>query len=312
MSSQVVRDRSSLPPPETAEVAPGVFGYIQPDGTWMLNNTGFVVGRDGVLAIDATSTEARTRALLDAIARVTSAPVHTLANTHDHGDHTYGNCVFGPQVTIVGHELTRRGVIDSGLGTQALFPDVEFGALEPRPPFVTFADRLDLHVDDLRVEAHFMGPAHTTNDVVYWIPDHRVLFTGDLVFNGGTPFALMGSIAGWLDALERLRGFDAAVLVPGHGPVCTPAVFDDVADYLRFVADLAADGVAAGRSPMAAAKDADLGRFAQLTDRERLVGNLHRAYSEVRGEECGTALELLPILMEMVEYNGGQMPRCLA
>ena len=68
---------------------------------------------------------------------------------------------------------------------------------------MTFEHRLDVYVDDLKVELiHLTTAAHTTNDVVAWIPEHRVLFSGDLVFNGGTPFVVMGSVAGSLEALD--------------------------------------------------------------------------------------------------------------
>ena len=76
------------------EVGDGIFAYIQPDGTWWINNTAFLVGRRGVAAIDACATEARTRGFLDAIRSRTTAPVRTLVNTHHHGDHTHGNCLF--------------------------------------------------------------------------------------------------------------------------------------------------------------------------------------------------------------------------
>ena len=106
-----------------------------------------------------------------------------------------------------------------------IFDPVDWGALEPAPPFVTFERRLNVYVDDLLVELHHFGTAaHTTNDVVAWIPERRVLFTGDLVFNGGTPFVLMGSVAGSLSVLDRLVEYDAEVLVPGHGPPCGPRI----------------------------------------------------------------------------------------
>jgi cyclase len=61
--------------------------------------------------------------------------------------------------------------------------------------------------------------AHTTNDVLVWIPERSALFCGDLVFNGGTPFLLMGSVAGCLDVLENVvRPLRAQTVVPGHGP----------------------------------------------------------------------------------------------
>src|SRR3954462_2810739 len=96
-------------PAHTVEVADGVFAYVQPDGSWWLNNAGFVHDDRGVLAVDATSTERRTRALLAAIAERTSAPVRTLVNTHHHGDHTNGNCLFA-EASVVGHRNCREGV----------------------------------------------------------------------------------------------------------------------------------------------------------------------------------------------------------
>src|SRR5438445_4040322 len=80
--------------PEVHEVSAGIYAYIQPDGTWWINNTGFLVGPQGVISIDTCSTERRTRAYQEAIATVTPAPVRAVVNTHHHGDHTCGNCMF--------------------------------------------------------------------------------------------------------------------------------------------------------------------------------------------------------------------------
>ena len=301
-----------LPPPTVEEVSPGICAYIQLDGSWGLNNTGFTTGSNAVSVIDTCFTEARTRAFLRAIGGVTDLPIRTLVNTHHHGDHTHGNYLLHG-ASIVGHELCRQTVIDTGLHTlHPLFPGVVWGDLELAPPFITFQQRLDLFVDDLRLELHYMGPAHTTNDVVVWFPERRLLFTGDLAFNGGTPFVAMGSISGSLVALERLRQFGAETIVPGHGPVCGPEVIDEMEAYLRFVQDRAKDAFAADLSPLHAARLIDLERFTDWHDSERIAGNLHRAYSELRGEPEGTVLDLGPIAQDMVAYNGGQPVRCLA
>jgi cyclase len=312
MTTAHVPDHIELPPPKIEEVSDGVFAYVQLDGSWGLNNTGFIVGRDGITAIDTCFTERRSRAFRDAIRSVSGLPVRTLINTHHHGDHTHGNFVFRGEAMIVGHELCRKEVIEAGLGTKALFPGVEWGEIEVTPPTVTFDERMTLFVDDVTVELIFVGPAHTTNDVIVWLPESRVLYTGDVIFNEGTPFALMGSVAGWLAALERLRGLGAERLVPGHGKVCGPKVIDDVRDYLRWLAEVAQKGFAAEASPLDVARDADLGRFSEWLDQERLVGNLHRAYSELRGEPRGVALPLPQVVADMVTYNDGQLPRCLA
>lgn len=313
MSTAHVDEGANVPPPRLEEVSPGLFAYIQMDGSWGLNNTGFIVGSEGVLVIDTCFTERRSRWFQEAIRRTAGErPLRTLVNTHHHGDHTHGNWLFLPAATIIGHERCRTEVVAAGVSTTAIFPGVEWGEIRPAPPFVTFDDRLNVYVDDLRIELIYVGPAHTTNDIVAWVPERRVLYAGDIIFHQGTPFAMMGSIAGWLEALERLRRLDVRTIVPGHGPVCGPEVIDDVEAYLRFVQETARRGYDAGLTPLEVAKGTDLGRFAALLDPERLVGNLHRAYSELRGEPLGTPLPLAAILPEMVAYNGGRMPRCLA
>ncbi len=307
-----LRHPGELPCPTLEEVSPGVYAYIQLDGTWGLNNAGFIAGSNSLSVVDTCFTEARTRSFLQAMRGVTQLPVGNLINTHHHGDHTHGNYLL-PGASIVGHELCRRAVIETGLHTlHPLFPGVVWGNLELAPPFITFQNRLDLFVDDVRLELHYMGPAHTTNDVVVWLPERRVIFTGDLVFNGGMPFIAMGSVEGSLKALDRLREFDAQTVVPGHGPVCGPEVFDDIEAYFRFLQETASTAFHSGLAPLDAARQTDLGRFAALHDSERIVGNLHRAYSELRGEPLGTPLALGPMVDDMVAYNGGQPVSCLA
>jgi cyclase len=303
--------------PQVREVSDGVFAYVQPDGTWFINNTGFLVGPQGVVSIDSCSTERRTRAYRAAIAAVTPAPVRTLVNTHHHGDHTFGNALF-PTATIVAHERARAEVIAFGPARDLPFwQNPDWGQLPLEPPFLTFTDEIAIHSGDLRVVVRHVGTAaHTTNDVLVWIPERSVLFCGDLVFNGGTPFLLMGSVEGCVDVLENvLRPLGAGTVVPGHGPVFTGE--EPVAatlDYLRFVRDLAARGREAGVSPLQAARDTDLGRFAAWPDAERIVGNLHRAYADLAGpvEERGGPIDFIAALTDMIAYNGGRPLTCLA
>ena len=193
-----------------------------------------------------------------------------------------------------------------------MFPGVEWGDLELAPPTITFNDRMEIYTDNLKIELIFMGPAHTTNDIIAWIPERKLLFAGDLIFNQGTPFVAMGSVSGSLQALKRLRELGAETIIPGHGSVCGPEVLDDIEAYLTFVQKTARDTFEAGLDPLDAARQADLGRFRSWHDTERLAGNLHRAYSELRWEPAGTALDLGPIVADMVTLNGGRPMRCLA
>ena len=301
-----------LPPATTQEVADGIYAYLQPDGSWGLNNTGFIVGKDSVTLVDTCFTESRTRAFLGALESVTSLPLRTLINTHHHGDHTHGNYLV-PSATIVAHRLCREVIIETGLlALRPMFPNVEWGELELAPPTVTFDDRLTIYVDDLKIDLIFVGPAHTTNDILVSIPDRELLFSGDLLFNQGTPFVAMGSVSGSLQALKRLRELGAETIVPGHGSVCGPEVMDDIEAYLTFVQDTAREAFEAGLTPLDASRQADLDRFAEWHARERIAGNLHRAYSELRWEPPGTVLDLGPMVADMVALNGGRPVRCLA
>ncbi len=301
--------------PEVREVSAGIYAYIQPDGTWWINNTGFLVGPQGVISIDSCSTQRRTLAYQEAITAVTPAPVRTVVNTHHHGDHTFGNCMF-PGAAIVGHERARQEAIAFGPPRDLPFWDgPDWGDLALDPPFVTFTDEIAVHVGDLRAQVRHVGTAaHTTNDSIIWIPDRSVLFCGDLIFNGGTPFLLMGSVVGAIDVLENIvRPLGAQTIVPGHGPVFhDQGPVDATLDYLRFVLDVAARGQGAGLAPLAAARETDLGRFAGWADAERIVGNLHRACAELGGTPRGAAIDVAAALADMVAYNGGAPLTCLA
>ncbi|MFY9888106.1 MAG: MBL fold metallo-hydrolase [Streptosporangiaceae bacterium] len=308
-----------LAPPRAEEVSEDIYAYIQPDGTWWINNTGFIVGASRVAAVDACATEARTRGLLAAISATAGGrPVRTLVNTHHHGDHTHGNYLFG-DATIVAHERCREEILAEGPpGTSKLvgsgtWTDVDWGDIRTAPPFLTYTDRVTLYVGELACEVIHVGtPAHSTNDSIVWIPERRLLFAGDLLFNGGTPFLLAGSVTGALSAVAALRDLGAETIVPGHGPVCGPEVVDAVLAYLTFVLDLAKAGYAGGLRPLQAALEADLGDFAALTDPERLAGNLHRAYAELAGAAPGARIDTAAALADMIAYNGGRPLTCRA
>ncbi|MCD2191887.1 MBL fold metallo-hydrolase [Actinomycetospora endophytica] len=297
--------------PVDVDLGDGLHAYVQPDGSWMINNMAFLVGRSGVVAVDSSSTEARTRAFVEHIRSVTPAPIHTLVNTHSHPDHTAGNSWF-PGATIVGHEATRAEMRAMAAlpPMEGVFEPFDQGAVPSTPPFLTYAEGITLWVDDLRCEVRHVGlPAHTTNDSIVWIPERSVLLAGDLLFAGGTPFLLSGSIEGAIHVLETIVApLGARTIVPGHGPVCGPEVISPTVDYLRFVQDVARRGRDAGLTPLEAARECDLGRFAEWSEPERIVGNLHRAYAEVGAGE----VDVVGAFRDMVTFNGGRPLHCRA
>lgn len=302
-----------LADPELVEVAAGVFAYVQPDGSWMINNTGVVAGQDGqYLMVDTTSTERRNRALLAAVERVSAGAPRALVNTHHHGDHTYGNWLMPAGTPIVGHVLCREDVLAAGLLAAQVLAGPEYGRIEVRPPDTTFTDSMTMYLGDRVVELRHVGPAHTRSDVLVWLPAERVLFAGDIAFAGGQPFLVEGSVAGYPRALAAIRELAPEVMVPGHGPVCrgdeVPALLDRLDEYARFVDALARDGHAAGRTPLEVAAAARDNPFASWQESERLVGNLHRAYLELDGD--GRPVDFARVWGDMVAFHGGPIGSC--
>ncbi|MCU1680598.1 MAG: Zn-dependent hydrolase, glyoxylase [Amycolatopsis sp.] len=307
-------DHVALAPGKAIEVSEGIFAYIQPDGSWFVNNTAFLLGSQGVVSIDACSTEQRTRDYLDAIAAISPKPVRTLINTHHHGDHTFGNYLF-PTAAVIGHDNVRAEVLAHGMPFSApIWTETDWGGVRLEPPFITFSDEITVHSDDLACQVTYAGqPAHTTNDSYVWIPERKVLIAGDLLFNGGTPFLMAGSIDGTISVLEeRIKPLVAETIIPGHGAVCGPEVVDEVLGYLKYVRSIAAEAHAGGLTPLLAAREFGAGPYAELLDSERLVGNLHRAYADLDGTPPGAPIDYPAVLAEMVAYNGGKPLTCLA
>ncbi|MFD5032594.1 MBL fold metallo-hydrolase [Streptomyces sp. NPDC058405] len=298
--------------PYTVRLAPGVYAYVQPDGGWCLNNAGFISDGESTLLVDTAATERRARLLREAVLTAGVPLPRTVVNTHHHGDHTYGNGVFVPEAVVIGHDSCRGEQIAAGHQLHLMWPGTDFGDIRITAPTVTYNDRLTVWVGETEVRVIHPGAAHTIGDSVVHLPERGIVFTGDLIFQGGTPFVPMGSLSGSLRALELLRSLDATVVVPGHGPVTDPSAYDATESYLRFVTELAQEGHTKGLSPLEAARQADLGEFARLRESERLVANLHRAYAELDGEPEGSPLDPVAVFTDMAVMNGGVPVACHA
>jgi cyclase len=298
--------------PGLHEVAPGIHAWIQPDGSWWLNNAGAVHSSDSVILVDTCATRHRTSLFLTAVAEATGdAPIRMAVNTHLHGDHVYGNVLLPESTAIVAHTLTREGILADFIlqNTPPIWaPTPDWGVTSVRAPSITLQDSLTLYAGSREVVLRHPGyPAHTVGDVIAWIPAEQVLFTGDLVFNQVTPLVFMGSVTGALKAVDWLRTFPAATVVPGHGPLIQGPEFAEVLDtharYYRFIQSTAANGIARDLTPLEAAQQADLGEFTTLPDAERVVLNLHRAYVEA----TNTEMNLLTAFTDALTYNGGPL-----
>ncbi|MEJ2190678.1 MAG: MBL fold metallo-hydrolase [Acidobacteriota bacterium] len=126
-------------------------------------------------------------------------------------------------------------LVDAAPLALPLFDAFEFGGNDVVLPTRTFVGRLELHVGDRRVELMELGPAHTLGDTVVYLPDERILFTGDLLFKDAHPLIWQGPVSNWLRACDTLLALEVDTVVPGHGPITDLSGIRETREYLEWL-----------------------------------------------------------------------------
>ena len=275
----------------------GAFAYLQPDGGWGLSNSGLVTDSGEALLIDTMFDGPHTRAMLDAYRKATSARIGTLVNTHQNGDHWFGNALVENAEIIateraaaaMAHELP--SLLDGfmkaapNLGVTGEYVTHCFGRFDfhnpaHKLPDTTFNGKLTRKVGNKSVELIEVGPAHTGGDAIVWVPEDRTVFTGDILFIDGHPIVWAGPIGNWIAACEMIEALDAQSIVPGHGPLTDARGVARVRDYLAYVRDEARKRYDAGLGTFEAARSIALDDFEGWGDAERIAVNVATAYRE--------------------------------
>ena len=322
----------SRPAPTKTQVADGVYLFqTAPYGEVGLDgNSIAIVGDTGVLVFDTNGTPAAASAVLAEIRRLTDKPVRYVVNSHWHWDHWYGTEVYRrafPAVQVVSQARTRAMMSGPALefnrpGIEQQLPAYvkmleEKAASDPSTrdrletarffldqkrsvkhvvPEVTFDRAFDLDLGNRRVQVRHHDRAVTPGDSYLYLPDQKVLITGDLLVNP-MPFALSSYPSGWIATLEQLDALDASVIVPGHGePLRDESLLHATLGVFR-------EMVARGRDAKARGLDVHQARDAMLPALEpfaqRMVGGdasrrqqfhtyvvdwfLHRLFDELDG-----------------------------
>jgi cyclase len=225
------------------------------DGVWAAQpekgaNVGWFVLGDGVMAIDAGTDLATGADILKAVAETTGGkPVRYLVITHAHGDHTGGARAFtAAGATVICQESIAAQILALVTHASTEASDPMSGKTALRPVVASISERSIL-VDGLHnVQIYFLGAAHTKGDLVVYLPNDRILFSGDVALNGRMPFLQSPDVdpAGWEKALETLAKVPAQKLVPGHGDLDGKNGVADSLAYLRSVNALAKKFVDSG------------------------------------------------------------------
>jgi glyoxylase-like metal-dependent hydrolase (beta-lactamase superfamily II) len=285
------------------QLGSGCWAYLQPDGSWGWSNAGLIESDGAALLVDTLFDLRLTREMLEAMRRATRAAerIGTVVNTHANGDHCYGNSLVRgasivaskacaeemAQVTpavLAGMVASADSLGAAGAFFKRAFGAFEFEGIEIVPPDRTFEGRLELRVGSKPVELIEVGPAHTRGDVLVHSPSDRAIFTGDILFIGGTPVMWHGPVANWIRACERIEALDVDHVVPGHGPVTDRRGARAVREYLGYVRDEARRRFDAGMSVEQAARDIALGEYRNWLDHERIAVNVDTLYREFAGD----------------------------
>ncbi len=259
---------------DLVQLADGVYACINKTGGKAICNAGIVDLGDATLVFDPFLSPVVAEELLRAIEALGLPPVKYVVNSHYHNDHIRGNQVFSDEVKIIstpataelirkhepqeleaekGYAPRQRAFFDSlvqhysGDTTarpyqalkmwQAYFEVLteSIGNIKTRVPNTLFEKKKTLEGTNRAVELYCFGKGHTTGDLVMYVPDQEILFSGDLVFVGMHPYMADGFAGEWLSYLDTLQNFDTKHLVPGHGDVSTPAAIPVMKDYLKMV-----------------------------------------------------------------------------
>lgn len=214
-------------------------------------NRGIIYGREGVLVVDSGISVAEATPLLAAALEYCKQASLSLFNTHPHGDHVYGNQLFA-DYPIFAHQGVQDNLLSSGEQTLANWKQnpqmAQFlSDVTITPPTLTFEDQIAVSLGDVEVELIYMGIAHSPSDSVAWLPQSRTLFAGDLLFNTMVPaMPPGGNSANWISALERLEQLEAEHVIPGHGPVQTPAELAKLRNWFITLRTQVGNAIASG------------------------------------------------------------------
>lgn len=320
---------------ELNELADGVYALIgRPDGD-DVSNSGVVVLEQCVLVYDTHFTPEAGQALLRKIQAVTSRPVRYLVNSHFHPDHTHGNQAFGRIQCIISSSNARRDMLQKDQPAlnrmlsvaesqvdrirKALSKaesrsqkDTLQNQMKARQEFLTRMSQLRLVLPTITVDDSLSlfdgrrelrvlspGPGHTDGDLALFLPAEKIIFLGDLFFNGAFPNSQDADLLGWTKTLSEILKLDADKFVPGHGPVGSKKEVSDFLAYLEELRALVEPAVSRGDTMDQVVRDTQIPtKYASLGFPGFFPANVQKMYAELKS-----------IQMSMPTVTGGETTR---
>jgi len=209
-----------------------------------ISNAGFFVTDEGVVVVDALGSPALAQELLREIHRVTPQALRYVVVTHYHADHIYGlQTLVQAGAKVIGHASAREYLNSDTAQRRLEASRIDLAPwIDANTRLVPADQWLDTQESQFRLGSidfvvDHVGPAHTPEDVVVFVPQLGVLFAGDLFFQGRIPFVGQADSRLWIQALNRLMKYQPKIVIPGHGPASTNPMVDMTMtrDYLLYL-----------------------------------------------------------------------------
>src|SRR6185369_11125101 len=176
-------------------------------------NSGVIATGDGVIVLDALSSEAIARKEREAIATQLKQPVRFLVSSTFHNNYTWGNAAY-QDVIRIGHD-DYRGDLLALMQRDRVPPETQ----QARLPHVTFRDRLTIHLGGKEIQILHLGRGHTRGDSILFVPQDRIVYVSELFFSDQFLYINDGYGLSWLKTLDAIDALPADIFVPGHGPI---------------------------------------------------------------------------------------------
>ena len=176
-------------------------------------NSGVIATSEGVVVLDALSSEGIARQERETIANVIKQPVRFLVSSTFHNNYTWGNVAY-QDVIRIGHEDYRSDLLAQMQRDRAPLEDQK-----ARLPQVTFRDRLTLRLGGKEIQILYLGRGHTRGDSIIFVPQDRIAYVSELFFSDQFLYINDGYGVSWLKTLDAVEAIPADIIVPGHGPI---------------------------------------------------------------------------------------------
>jgi glyoxylase-like metal-dependent hydrolase (beta-lactamase superfamily II) len=276
------------------ELAPGLYGYTAEGDP----NSGVIIGDDSVVVVDAQATPAMAADVIARIRTVTDKPIEHVVLTHYHAVRVLGASGY-PGAEVIASDVARAMIVERGQQDMdseiGRFPRL-FRGKDSIPgltwPSLTFHKRMTLYLGKREVQIIHIGRSHTAGDTVVWLPQERVLFSGDVVEFGATPYCGDAHFTDWPSTLDAAKALGAEALVPGRGRslVNKAECAEGIEGTRAFTSDLFAivKQAAAGNTPLKQVYDQAMAamrpKYGHWVIFEHCMPfNVTRAYDEARG-----------------------------